>query len=143
MAVPGYAPWHLKVMAVFCFLWYGMGVLDFLVVSFNFAPAMRQITPDQAAYLMMLPLWTKFLWGGSVWFGLWGAFLIYARDAKAPAILGIAFLGLLVLVLYLLLFRGYHAVGGPWAGELLAGIVFISFLKYLYARRMHIWDYLF
>jgi hypothetical protein len=132
------APWHLWVVGIVSLLWNAMGAVDFTMTQTNNNVWLKDVSPDQLAYIHGFPLWSVIAWGVGTWGSFLGSVLLLARKGLAFHFFAASLVGALFTSLYsFVLSDGMKAMGGG-AGMIAfnAIIVTISVLLLVYARNM-------
>ncbi|WOI57211.1 hypothetical protein [Palleronia sp. LCG004] len=132
-------PWHFWPVVTVAFVWHLIGVIDYTATQLSFDFWMAMVTDRQETFIETMPDWIDGAWAFGVWFGLLGVLLMAFRVAFAPLILGLSFISILVLVIWLLFFAtpSLVSVSGPVGISVIVLSALISLLIWLYARAMH------
>lgn len=128
-------PWHLRPVAVIALIWGLAGVGDYLLRQFGLAAYPVGVAAAWAQVADAFPRWVNGAWAVGVWGGLIGAILLAFREAWAPLILAIAFLGFLVAIVWVSV-TGLAPLDGS-ALRVMLVTALVGFLLWLYARWMH------
>ncbi|MEM7491065.1 MAG: hypothetical protein AAF390_18280 [Pseudomonadota bacterium] len=132
--------WHFYVMGLIA-LCYGILVMaEYVLISYGQVMGWLALYPaDQVAWLTSLPAWIHGLLGAHAVLALVGALCLLAHIRAAVWMLAFAFITLLVLVIWAVVFASpsmIALVGGGWQVWLLTAMALaLSFLIYLYARQ--------
>ncbi|MGB3406184.1 MAG: hypothetical protein WBA67_01690 [Jannaschia sp.] len=132
--------WHFYVMGLIAFVFGALSLAEYVFVSYGMEAAWLATYPqEQIDWLGALPAWVHGLWGVQATLAFVGALCLMAHLRPAVWMLGLSFIALVVLDVWMVAVAepGLIAlVGGgwvPWA--VLALVSVLSFLIYLYARQ--------
>ena len=89
--------WFISCMGA---LWFGMGALDYVMISYKI-PAYMQTMPDDLHYWFdQRPVWFTGVWAINVWSALLGSFLLLMRCRQALRLFVLALVGFIVAALW-------------------------------------------
>ena len=94
------APWHLWVVGVVTFLWNCGGAFDYVMSVTRNADYMAQMTPEQAAFMAAVPVWSTAAFAISVWTSLAGSALLLLRLRWAVWSFAVSFAAFVVNMIY-------------------------------------------
>jgi hypothetical protein len=132
--------WHFYTMGVISLLYGLLAMAEYVLISYGEVMGWLVLYPeDQVAWLTSLPGWVHGLFAVHAILALVGALCLLAHIRAAVWMLGFAFIALLVLYAWALVFASPTLLalvgGGPIALLTLALVIGLSFLIYLYARQ--------
>ena len=110
-----------------------MGFVDFTATNLKVEGYMKQMTPEQLAYVAAFPVWARIGW----FLGTWGAFAgsigLLLRKAWSVWAFGISLVGLAITTLYQLAFT--DGMGGGSGEKMFMAVIWvIAIALLLYAR---------
>lgn len=124
-------PAHLWIVGILALCWNAFGCLDYTMTNLKNPNWLAKMSPDQIAYMAMLPSWLTAFWAIGVWGGLVGAILLLMRNRYAVWAFGLSFIGAVVGIGYQLFIAKMPAsmkagAGGviPWVIIIIAGVLY-------------------
>lgn len=132
--------WHFYVMGGIATLFGILSMVEYVLVSYGLQLGWLEFyPPDQLEWLASLPGWVHGVWGIQATLALVGGLCLLAHVRSAVWMLGLSFVGLLVLCVWALVFASPTLIalvgGGAIAWVTLGLVALLSFLIYLYARQ--------
>jgi hypothetical protein len=132
--------WHFYVMGLIALGYGGLAMAEYVLISYGQVMGWLRFYPeDQVAWLLGLPGWVHGLFGIHATLALVGSLCLLAHLRAAVWMLAFAFLSLLVLGIWAILFAEptmLQLVSSPTMALVTLGLVLLlSFTVYLYARQ--------
>jgi len=87
---------------IFCMgsVWFAMGVLDYVMISYTIPAYMQAMPEDLQFWLDQRPVWFTSVWAISVWSALLGSFLLLLRHRQALGLFVLSLVSFLIVVLW-------------------------------------------
>ena len=89
--------WVFSCIAV---LWFAMGVMDYVMISYKIPTYMQSMPEDLQYWFDRRPVWFTGVWAVSVWSSLLGSFLLLLRRRQALRLFVLALVGFLIAALW-------------------------------------------
>ena len=131
-------PWHLWVIGLVSLLWNAGGAFDFVMTNMKSESYLAAFTPEQLGYFNSLPIWATVSWGIAVLGAVLGSVLLLMRSGNAVMVFAIAFLAMLLNLVYgnLIADVSLIEVMGSGAMWFTLAIFVVALLLVIYARAM-------
>lgn len=131
---------HFYVMGLISLVFGVLAFAEYVLVSYGLQTGwLSMYPPEQIEWLSSLPGWIHGVWGIQATLALVGALCLLAHLRPAVWMLGLSFIALLVLYVWMIALADPSVialVGGGWiAWVTMALVAGLSFLIYLYARQ--------
>ena len=81
-------------------VWFAMGALDYLMISYKIPAYMQAMPEDLQFWLDQRPICFKSVWAISVWSALLGSFLLLLRHRQALGLFVLSLVSFLIVVLW-------------------------------------------
>ncbi|UWQ20254.1 hypothetical protein [Jannaschia sp. W003] len=130
--------WHFYLMGAIATIWGILSLAEYTMVSYGLqAGWLDMYPPQQLEWLATLPGWVHGVWGAHATLALVGALCLVAHVRAAVWMLGLSWVGIVVLALWSHVFAApplWSISGGMLSVGVTLLVVALSGLIWLYAR---------
>jgi len=93
-------PTRYWLISCICSVWFAMGALDYVMISYKIPAYMQAMPEDLQFWLDQRPVWFTSVWAISVWSALLGSFLLLLRHRQALGLFVLSLASFLIVVLW-------------------------------------------
>ena len=128
--------WFISCMGA---LWFAMGALDYVMISYKIPAYMETMPEDLRYWFDRRPVWFTGIWAISVWSALLGSFLLLLRRRQALRLFVLALVGFIIAALWAYLFEAANmAHMQSTITHIFNGLILFSLVYFIFFCRRYI-----